>query len=176
MNYLALKDYRNAISLAIAMDQPGRLYSLFKQILTPDSQNLDTFESGSVSGKTSIDMVLRNLPLTELASLLRHIRDWNVNAKTSTVAQSVLNALLKLRAVDDFAQAFDSIGALLSIQTTNSGETLSLSELIEALIPYTERHLSRLDRLVQDSYVLDYVLAEMDGGLMTDEDEMEVNS
>ena len=176
MNYLALKDYRSAISLAIAMDQPGRLHSLFKQVLTPDPYDSVVFESGSVSGKTSIDMVLRNLQPAELASLLRHIRDWNANAKTSMVAQSVLNALLKLRAVDEFAHAFDSSGVLLSIETANPGETLSLSELIQALLPYTERHLSRLDRLVQDSYVLDYVLAEMDGGLLTDEDGMEVDS
>ncbi|OCB85639.1 WD40 repeat-like protein [Sanghuangporus baumii] len=175
MNYLTMKDYRNAISLAIAMDQPGRLYSLFKQILSPELCDPDAFEAGSVTGMTSIDMVLRKLPPTELASLLRHIRDWNVNAKTSSVAQSVLNSLLKLRAVEEFAHAFDPSGALVPIQTTSPNDTLSLSELVQALIPYTERHLARLDHLVQDSYILDYVLAEMDGGLTTEEDGMELD-
>ena len=30
MNFVAVKDYRSAISLALALDQPGRLYNLFK--------------------------------------------------------------------------------------------------------------------------------------------------
>ena len=45
-----------------------------------------------------------------------------------------------------------------------SGRT-ALKEIIDALIPYSERHLSRMERLVQDSYMIDYILGEMDGGV-----------
>ncbi|EJD03826.1 WD40 repeat-like protein [Fomitiporia mediterranea MF3/22] len=176
-NYLAMKDYQNAISLALAMDRPGRLLSLFKQVICPDVPDLNSIEVGSVTGKTSVDMVLKKLPAVELASLLRHVRDWNANAKTSPVAQGILNALFKLRTVDDIADALQaniSSTPFKSISgSTNS--TLSLNELIQTLIPYTERHLARLDRLVQDSYVLDYVLGEMDGGLIVEDDGMEID-
>lgn len=174
MNYLAMKDYRNAISLALAMNQPGRLLSLFKQIVASDSFDSDT---DSITGNASVDMVLRKLPPAELAALLRHTRDWNSNAKTSPIAQDILNALFKLRTIDDIIDAFQSNDALFPAKASPSpvGETLSLNDMIQALIPYTERHLARLDRLVQDSYVLDYVLGEMDGGLITEEDGMEID-
>ena len=42
---------------------------------------------------------------------------------------------------------------------------LGLREVLDGLIPYSERHFARIDRLVQDSYVLDYVVGEMDGGM-----------
>ena len=32
MNYLELHDYRNAILLALSMEQPGRLHTLFKNL------------------------------------------------------------------------------------------------------------------------------------------------
>ena len=71
---------------------------------------------------------------------------------------------------------FPRVIGFTSFSSTNqkSGESLSLNELVQTLIPYTERHLARLERLVQDSYILDYVLGEMDGGLLL-EDEMDID-
>lgn len=42
---------------------------------------------------------------------------------------------------------------------------ISLKDLLDGLIPYSERHFNRIDKLVQESYMLDYVVGEMDGGL-----------
>ena len=42
---------------------------------------------------------------------------------------------------------------------------MGIGELLDGLIPYSERHYKRLERLTQDSYVLDYVVSEMDGGV-----------
>lgn len=174
MNYISMKDYRNAISLALAMDQPGRLLSLFKTIIS--DPNVDAEDSDGDS-QPVIYAVLRGLSPVELATLLRHTRDWNANARTSTVAQTVLNVLFKLRTVEDIADAFEANEAFLPIKNSTAalGGQLSLNELVQTLIPYTERHLARLDRLVQDSYILDYVLGEMDGGLIADDDGMEVD-
>jgi hypothetical protein len=36
-----------------------------------------------------------------------------------------------------------------------------LSELLDGLTVYTQRHMSRLDRLVRSTYLLDYTLASM---------------
>jgi len=51
-----------------------------------------------------------------------------------------------------------------------------LKELVDGLIPYTERHLSRMERLVQESYVVDYILGEMDDGMFDGELEDDGNS
>ena len=175
MNFVALKDYRSAISLALALDQPGRLLTLFKEVLSFDA-NPEPLVLGSKPTESYIDEILKDLPPGELVNLLRHVRDWNANAKSSQVAQGIFHALLRLRRVDDLAEAFKDMEGLSSAGTIKGGDkSISFSELVKALIPYTERHLARLDRLVQDSYVLDYVLGEMDGGILTEGDVMDID-
>lgn len=160
---MSIKDYRNAISLAIAMDQPGRLLTIFKTIF---AQALEAHDEQSVTGSSVIDEVLRKLPSIELTTLLRHARDWNANGKTSAVAQNIMHAVFKLRTVEEIINAFETS---LKSPIASKKPQMPISELVQSLIPYTERHLSRMDRLVQESYILDYILSEMDGGLFTDE-------
>ncbi|KAH7923241.1 U3 small nucleolar RNA-associated protein [Leucogyrophana mollusca] len=176
MNYLSLNDYRRAIQLALAMQQPGRLLSLFKAIRSTSSRS-DSYESdmSSVTGNAAVDEVLRTLPGSDLARLLRYVRDWNSNARTSEVAQGVLFAIIKLHSVDDVVNAFGdenqetALASLGQPAETDSGKSgaggTALKELVDSLIPYTERHLSRMDRLVQESFVVDYILSEMDDGM-----------
>lgn len=168
MNYLSLNDYRNAILLALAMDQPGRLYKLFKD-LPASSPSTGTY---SITGHPSVDEVIRTLGGADLAKLLRRVRDWNSNARTSDVAQRILHAVVKLRAADDIIAAFGEEGVLNvlaslpndSIATSKTTGASAIREIVEALIPYTERHLARMEKLVQESYIVDYLLGEMDDG------------
>lgn len=160
------------------MSQPGRLFSLFKNIA---SEN----QLGSLTGNSSVDEVIRTLVGSDLVKLLAYIRDWNTNAKTSFVAQRVLFAIFKLHMAEDVMKAFgdDLTGYKLKNGESRdnrdkqaSGETLK--ELVEALIPYSERHLSRMSKLLQESYMLDYVLGEMDGGIFDgdlDSDNMQID-
>lgn len=116
-----------------------------------------------VSGSADVDRILQELASVDLVRLLRYVRDWNTRASSAAVAQRVLYAIVKLRSAEDIAHAFDDAGA--------GEERNGLHELVEGLIPYTERHLGRMERLVQESYVVDYVLREMDGGLAEDDGE-----
>ena len=159
------------------MAQPGRLYSLFRALPSASSDA----SSPSITGHAAVDGVLRTLPLTDLARLLRYVRDWNANAKTSAVAQRVLHAVVKLRPADDLARAFDAeaaCDAAAAISTPGADGSVpgvaapvegrgatALKELIDALIPYTERHLTRMEKLLQDSYVVEHLLSEMDDGM-----------
>jgi len=184
MNYVALHDYKRAIQLALAMSQPGRLLSLFKDVGAAEGDD----ESTSLTGNVAVDEVIRTLGGSDLAKLLRYVRDWNTNAKTSSVAQRVLFTIVKLRSAEDVIQAFgdettekifaDGEDALPS-DGPSTGRT-ALKELIDALIPYTERHHSRMERLVQESYVVDYILGEMDDGMfdgdLLGDDIMDVDS
>lgn len=163
-NYLNVKDYRRAILLALAMGQPGRLLHLFRTVMKEDMAD--------------IDEVIRTLPAMDLVRLLKHVRDWNANAKTAPVAQAVLYAVFRLRAPEEIMAAFDK-AALPVPAAEGEGEdeaeevttkvktkgNISLRELLEGLIPYSERHMARVDRLVQESYMLDYTISEMDGGM-----------
>jgi len=165
LNYVSLSDYRRAIELALAMGQPGRLLTLFKDVRTNS-------EPSSITGCASVDEVIRTLSGSDLARMLRYVRDWNANAKTSGVAQGVLYAVVKLRPAEDVIQAFGDEAALIAADQLGDGSSRALGDdsgalrdLVNALIPYTERHLQRLERLVQESYVVDYVLGEMDDGM-----------
>ncbi|WRT65886.1 uncharacterized protein IL334_002837 [Kwoniella shivajii] len=179
-NYIALKDYRRAILLALSMSQPGRLLHLFRTLI-----NSPTPAEGSIIGSLEVDEVIRTLPGLDLVRLLKFIRDWNANARTSPIAQVILHAILKLRSAEDILAAFDSAGKIPSLNPADEEEgeadegvekkkltkaeklaaPIGIKELLDGLIPYSERHFSRIDKLVQESYMLDYVLGEMDGGL-----------
>ncbi|WWC68444.1 uncharacterized protein I206_102372 [Kwoniella pini CBS 10737] len=185
-NYIVLKDFRRAILLALSMSQPGRLLHLFRTIITSPEPAV-----GSIIGSNEVDEVLRTLPGLDLVRLLKFIRDWNSNAKTSPIAQTILNAIFKLRSHEDILLAFESANKLPTLDSIEDddeeeqqpgGETeekkpkkqskderiaapISIKELLDGLIPYSERHFGRIDKLVQDSYMLDYVLGEMDGGI-----------
>ncbi|KAG6330864.1 hypothetical protein ID866_8226 [Astraeus odoratus] len=128
----------------------------------------------SVTGHPAVDEVLRSLSNPDLALLLRYVRDWNSNARTSGVAQSVLYAIVKLRHVEDVIAAFgDELSQAVSSADDlpkQAGGRTALKELVDGLIPYTQRHLSRLERLIQESFVLDYILNEMDGDIFEGED------
>jgi U3 small nucleolar RNA-associated protein 13 len=181
-NYLSIRNHRKAIELALAMGQPRRLLKLFDDIRSHA-------EPSSITGDSAVDEVLRTLSGPDLARILRYVRDWNASAKTSEVAQSVLYAIFKLRKVDDVIGAFGHDSALAINPASHTHENLpgngdggstSLRDVIDALIPYTERHLGRMERLVQDSYVVDYVLGEMDDGMfdgveISDEGAMDVD-
>ncbi|KAG9314137.1 U3 small nucleolar RNA-associated protein [Chiua virens] len=182
MNYLAVHDYRRAIELALAMQQPGRLLALFGDIRSAALEQ--GLQNGvSVSGSQALDEVLRTLPSSDLSLLVRYIRDWNTNAKTSGVAQSVLYAILKLRPAGDVTDAFGYIApqetgeASQDMRQLNGAGSSSLKDIVDGLIPYTQRHLARLDRLVQESFVVDYILNEMDDGMFdgTDRETMDVD-
>ncbi|CAE6377221.1 unnamed protein product [Rhizoctonia solani] len=160
-NYLALNDYRNAILLALTMDQPGRLLNLFKSVRV----NRSTHEPDSthtITGSTAVDQVLATLSGPDLARLLGHVRTWNASARTSTIAQTVLRAVLSTHPTEDIIRAFDKTQVDMLGKDKPGAD---LRSVVDGLVSYTERHLSRAERLVQDSFVVDYVLGEMDMGV-----------
>ena len=219
-NYVTLKDYRNAILLALAMAQPGRLLSLFTSVRSdrpappltsslldpsaPTSTNSTTEEldAASITGSAAVDQVIRTLPALDLVRLMGHVRDWNARAKTSPVAQTILHAILRLRTAEEIVKAFEQSttvaqkeqdAALLAAEQAEENGTAEaddakkqgrggrkgangkkagagvglggLGEILDAMVPYTERHFERAERMVQESFVLDFALSEMDGGL-----------
>lgn len=171
-------DYKRAILLALSLGQPGRLLSLFQKIISPRSGDADP-NATSESNVNLLDRIVESLDGTDIVRLLSYVRDWNTQAKTSAVAQIIIYAIVKLRSADSVLQSFkdsaverrivedadtDADEPVIAARPNMNGET-ALKDMVEALIPYSQRHLARMDRLLQESYVVDYILGEMDNGM-----------
>jgi U3 small nucleolar RNA-associated protein 13 len=122
----------------MALDQPYRLLNLFNEVISTAS------DKSSITGLIEVDEIIATLSDAQLTTLLTRIRDWSTNARTSLVAQRLLHVVLKKYSPDHLMKLPDIKGVL------------------EALVPYTERYLKQMDKLLQESYVVDYILKEME--------------
>ncbi|KAB2572264.1 U3 small nucleolar RNA-associated protein 13 [Lasiodiplodia theobromae] len=147
-NYMHAGNWREAITLAIQLNQPGRLLNLFKGVVEAEEQ-----EKGSLTGNAEVDEVLGSLADEQILTLLLRIRDWNTNARTASVAQKILWALMRSYP----AARLSSLKVIGGVQSKSS-----VKEVIDALGAYTDRHYKRMDELVDESYLLDFTLREMD--------------
>lgn len=130
-NAVSDSDYKRAIQLAFELRRPRRLLELFSQLCRKDDP------------EDPIEKALVGLPKEGLRLLLEYIREWNTKPKFCHVAQFVLFRVLK------------------SFPPTDILEIKGISELLEGLIPYSQRHFSRVDRLVRSTFLLDYTLTRM---------------
>ena len=80
----------------------------------------------------------------QLKRVLEIARDWNTHTRSCHAAAAVLQAVLR-------TQAPGTLCALPGMAT-----------LLEALVPYSQRHAARLDRLARSAYLVDHVLDAMD--------------
>jgi len=159
--------YREAIALALQLDQPARLLSVFTSVCAGPQ------EAGSWSGRKDVDDALAGLADAQLWRLLGRVRDWSVNARTAWVAQRVLSAVvrgvpagrlvrLRPRAVvkgdeDEDGEGEEGEGK----RRRTRFKEQSLKEVLDALKAYTERHLRRTEELIEESWLVEYTLREM---------------
>lgn len=165
-NYIRAGAYREAITLALQLNHPGRLLSLFSSAIdAADDPTLPEEDReravGSLTGNPSIDEVLQSLDPANLRTLLLRLRDWNTNARTSRVAQRILYALFRSYPASTFVEL-----ATQSVRGDKNGRVAAgLKDILAALASYTERHYKRVEELSDDSYLVEWVLGEMDGGV-----------
>ncbi|XP_077590202.1 transducin beta-like protein 3 [Stigmatopora nigra] len=130
-NLLHEKKYLKALGLAISLDQPHTVLSVIKAIR-------EEKESSEVLEKTVL-----KLRADQKEALLRYCGVWNTNARNCMEAQVVLRVLLTHLPPEE----------LLEYQGARS--------VVEGLIPYTERHMQRIGRLLQASMFLNYMWQKM---------------
>ena len=140
-NYIQRKDWRNAIVTAMSLDQPYRLLNLFNEVIASGSSEQTT----SITGLLEVDQVIATLSDAQLTTLLLRVRDWSTNTRTSHVAQRILHVVLRKYSPEKLMQLAEIKG------------------IVEALVPYTDRYLKQVDKLLQESFVIDYILNEMEG-------------
>ncbi|KAJ4811561.1 Transducin beta-like protein 3 [Rhynchospora pubera] len=130
-NAVSDSDYTKAIQLAFELRRPHRLLDLFSLLCRRGD------------AEVPIEKALQNLSNEELQVLLEYIREWNTKPKLCHVAHFVLFRILKI------------------FPPTVIMEIKGISELLEGLIPYSQRHFNRIDRLVRSTFLLDYTLTRM---------------
>lgn len=150
-NYIYAGSYRSAITLALQLNHPARLLALFTSVVT------GPVEEGSLCGLKAVDEVLGSLADEQIFSLLLRLRDWNTNVRTAPVAQRILWTLIKCYPTSRFTNL-----------KVRGGQ--SLKDVLDALRAYTERHYRRMEELVDESYIVEYTLREMDGFSAPDQD------
>ncbi|KAJ4167946.1 U3 small nucleolar RNA-associated protein 13 [Fusarium falciforme] len=146
-NHIHAGSFREAITLALQLNHPGRLLSLFTSVMTTSNP-----DKGSLSGLKAVDEVLGSLSDEQIFLLLLRLRDWNTNARTAPVAQRILLTLIRSYPASKFSN--------LSVKGAQGQK--SLKDVLHAIRVYTERHYKRTEELVDESYLVEYTLQEMD--------------
>ncbi|KAI4102318.1 MAG: hypothetical protein LQ339_004673 [Xanthoria mediterranea] len=141
LNYMHAGSYREAIVLALTLHHPARLLSLFQGVVDRSPP-----EEGSLSGVKAVDEVLMHLSDEQLLELLRRLRDWNTNARTAVVAQRILNVIVR------------GYPAERLVGLRGRG----WKEVVDGLRAYTERHYKRMVELMDESYLVEYTLRQME--------------
>jgi len=126
---MQLRDFALAARLAFELDRPRQLLAVLKKHL-PRSDHLVLFSA-------LVDCLHDD---QRLKQCLEYIREWNTNAKHAEEANMLLRMI------------FERVSPqrLMSIP--------GISEVMEGIESYSVRHLNRLQKLHQSTYVVDYLL------------------
>ncbi|QPG73772.1 hypothetical protein FOA43_001086 [Brettanomyces nanus] len=137
-NYISEGSWVEAFELALKLDHPMRLYNVVKSSIAANQ------DSKSVIGSFALEEVIAKLDEDKIKLIFKRIRDWNTNSRLFNVAQKLIRVILTKFEIEKLSQI------------------PGIMNYIDAIVPYSERHYSRYDKLVEDSYVLDYVAKKMD--------------
>ncbi|KAF2073848.1 hypothetical protein CYY_004844 [Polysphondylium violaceum] len=127
------RDYLSALRLAFILNQPQQTLSIFKQMYS-DTGNDALIRENVVQ-----------LGNNEVVKCLQFIRDWNTNSKFVTISQMVLNSIITSRTPEEFSQL----------------STKDIPRILESLIPYSDRHFQRIDKMLQKTYLIDYTISSI---------------
>lgn len=127
----------------------------------------------------------------DLRQLLFYIKDWNTVARTAEVAQAVLHAVLKYHTAEQVLECLEPKKEEEEEPTFDDEEEeeeqdkkkrkprrkveMKAGDILNALIPYTERHMTRADKMVRESFIVEHLLGQMESFEDLDADEMEVD-
>lgn len=132
-NFIRQQNWSGAFELALKLDHPMRLYRVLSACM---QQNEGTL------GSEELEQKIAELEDSELVGLLKKVRSWNVNFRFFEVAQRVLRCVFERVSVDRLVD-MPGVGKLAS-----------------EMVGYNVRHLGRVDGLVEESYIVDWIVDE----------------
>jgi len=139
--------FYQALRAALDLGHSNKAVGILMAILEDGKVALSVNGSDDISSlKTvvsSLDPHIQDWSDQDIALVFDFLKDWNTNARFAFVAQSLLNCLLRVHKRQK----------LCNIR--------SVAMVMEGVMAYSQRHLDRIDRLLQSSYLLEYVTASM---------------
>ncbi|CAB1108406.1 unnamed protein product [Ectocarpus sp. CCAP 1310/34] len=148
-NRLRNKEYGPAIALALELKRPQKLWGVLRDAMTegmgeggegaPAGGDDETTEMAS----RRLDEHVSSWTMDTISQCLGYCRDWNTNARKAVVVHALVGSILRC------------------VSITSLKELPGCAELVRVLLPYSERHFQRLDRLLQSSYLVEHTLASM---------------
>lgn len=133
-NFINKSDWSNAFLLALTLEHSMRLFNVVKSAIGANE------DPESIVGSKQLEVTMQSLQAEQMETLLKKVRDWNVNFKQFEIAQKVLLVIVER----------------LDLEFGN------IRKMVEQIIPYNERHYQRLDDLLEQTYILDYAVQEME--------------
>lgn len=144
-NSLANKDYYTALVYALSLGHKGKALDVLDAILVlRDDKTKDKDDNTESLGQTKLMAVVKQLSMEQVAKCLLYIRDWNTIGKYSAIAQQFLHAILRVHPLKKIIEM--------------SPTALDLPTMLQGVIPYTDKHFNRIDKLIQSSYILDFTI------------------
>ncbi|ODV85506.1 hypothetical protein CANARDRAFT_7617 [[Candida] arabinofermentans NRRL YB-2248] len=137
-NYINKGDWFNAFLLALTLNHPMRLYNVMKASIAANE------DEGSILGSRKLEQSIGTLDDEKILLLFKRIRDWNTNARLFEIAQKLIKVIL------------------INCDIEKLYQISGVMNLIDSIIPYSERHYSRIDDLIEQSFILDYAVKKMD--------------
>lgn len=128
MNYINKKKWRKALKMALAMENQSKAMNVIREII------LDK------DGEEKLEEVLTGRPPEQINFLIECCVGWNASAKNSSVAQLVLNIIIR------------------KIDSEQLSKMPSLISSIGHLKCLTEKSFNRYERLVQQATFLDFFM------------------
>ncbi|KAI9695755.1 MAG: U3 small nucleolar RNA-associated protein 13 [Bogoriella megaspora] len=153
-NLIRARSFRSAITLALQLDHPARLLSIFQSVAAQRPP-----DEGSITGSKDVDDVVASLRDEQLWKLLLRVRDWNTSVKNAGVAQRVLNAVLRLVERERLVGLQPPRGGGMG------GRKEGLKDVLDGLRAYSERHAERVEKVREEGGLVGYTLVQMDDGL-----------
>ena len=138
-NFVHQKRYDKALPAALALNHSNKVMGILMCILEEEEEE----GKERTPAEERLLPYLKEIPKEDLDKLLHYAKDWNTNSRYCFVSQAVLSAYFSLH----------SMAELLKSSV--------FQEALEGLKAYSERHFQRIDRLVQSSFVLEYMAGQM---------------
>ncbi|KAE8878166.1 Transducin beta-like protein 3 [Phytophthora fragariae] len=159
-NCLRSNKLLDAIQLAFELNHPNRMLQILRDLLEgPRHKDQPSLPGGkpidpdNFSPEDIFAPVVHSLENEQLTTLMDWLRDWNTNARNTSVCQVLVSTILR------------------ELPPSRLKSLDGVSKTVEALIAYSDRHFQRIDRMLQKSYLVDFSIVTMKSLLPVGESE-----
>ncbi|KAF0990008.1 hypothetical protein HZS_1713, partial [Henneguya salminicola] len=123
-NYIQKNEFSKAIIIAIELGFKVKLYHLIEDILKIEN------------GESTLENIIISLSQIQLENLLSYVSVWNRNSKYYYISQKITRIIVS------------------KFHLTTICNIAKINEYLASLIPYTERHLRRIEKYTEDREIM----------------------